>query len=127
MKLHALILQDKPAEEAPAPSGGPAYLQFLPIVIIFVLFYFILIRPQRRQQKEREALLTQIKKDDHVLTSGGIFGIVHKTTDKDVILKIDEKNDVRIRVLRTAIADIVKVSGAADEEAKAEPKEVDKK
>ncbi len=126
MELHALILQDKPAEETPA-AGGNTLLQFLPIVIIFVLFYFILIRPQRKQQKEREALLSQIKKDDHVVTSGGIFGIVHKTTDKDVILKIDEKNDVRIRVLRTAIVDIVKVSGAADEEAKAEPKEVEKK
>jgi preprotein translocase subunit YajC len=123
MKLHALVLQDKPAEG----SGGPAYLQFLPIVIIFVLFYFILIRPQRRQQKEREALLGQIKKDDHVVTSGGLFGIVHKANEKDVILKIDEKNDVRVRVLRTAIVDIVKVSGAANEEAKAEPKEAEKK
>jgi preprotein translocase subunit YajC len=125
MELRTFILQ-QPAEspaappQGDAPQGGPGMLlQMLPFVAIFVIFYFLLIKPQRRQQKDREAMLTQIKKNDHVVTSGGIIGIVDKIKDDEVVLKIDEKSDVRLRVTRAAIADIRKMSGAAEEKSEA--------
>ncbi|MBI2933409.1 MAG: preprotein translocase subunit YajC [Planctomycetes bacterium] len=124
MKLYASVQESTEQEPAPtgAPQGNPLMSMLVPLVVIFVLFYFLLIRPQKRQQKERDQMLAQIKKNDHVVTSGGIFGIVDKVKDNEVVLKIDERSDVRIRVLRSAIVDIRKTSGAA-EEVKAETPE----
>lgn len=103
-------------------GGAGGFIQFgILMVLIFVVIYFMMIRPQKRQQHEREQMLANLKKNDHVLTSGGIFGIVDKVRDKEIVLKIDEKSDVRLRVSRTAIVGVVKDSGA--EEKKAEPEQ----
>ncbi len=107
---------------AQAGGGGGGAIQMVVIMaLIFVVIYFMMIRPQRKQAKERDAMLAALKRNDHVLTSGGIFGIVDKVKEKEVILKIDEKSDVRLRVTRSAIAAIVKDSGA--EEKKPEPEQ----
>ena len=126
MELHALVLQDAPPAQE---SGGlrDILINLAPIFVIFILFFFLLIRPQRRQQKEREAMLATLKKNDHVVTSGGIIGIVDKIKEGEIVLKVDEKDDVRIRVLRSSIVDIRKVSGAAEEDKKAAPEQVEKK
>ncbi len=132
------LWQDKPAT-APAPAAAPAaapqttqpakgsegdpaaapkssgWMEFMPFILIFVVFWFLLIRPQRKQQKERERMLSNLKKNDHVLTSGGIYGIVDRIKDNEVILKIDEKNDIRVRVARAAVTNIEKVSGVEGE------------
>lgn len=108
------------------PDGGNMMVFMFPMIIIFVLLYFMMIRPQRREQKKREELISKIKKNDHVLTTGGIYGIVDRLKDDDVFLKIDEKHDVRIRVKRTAIVGVEKVSGP-EGEAKPESKEEAKK
>ncbi len=120
MDLAALILQEAaPAADAAAQSGPPFLLgTVLPLVAVFVIFYFVLIKPQQKQKKERESLLTQVKKNDHVLTSGGLIGIVDKVKDDEVILKLDDRSDVRLRVRRAAIVDILKVSGAAEDQTK---------
>ncbi|MHC4608225.1 MAG: preprotein translocase subunit YajC [Planctomycetota bacterium] len=113
----ALLLQD-PAPAPAQPEGRPdsSLMTFIiPMVIIFVIFYFMLIRPTRKQQKERDAMLAAVKKNDHVLTTGGIFGVVTRLNEKDVVLKIDERNDVRVRVSRSAIAGVEKTSGSDDE------------
>lgn len=111
----------KPAAPAPAegtapegaPQGGGAmWSSMVPFILIFVIFYFLLLRPQRRQQKEREMMISNLKKDDHVLTSGGIYGIVVNLKDDRVVLKVDERNDVRIEVRKDSIAGLVKASGA---------------
>ncbi len=84
----------------------------VPLLLIFVIFYIMLLRPQRRQQKEREAMIAALKKDDHVLTAGGIYGVVTNVKDDRVVLRIDERNDVRIEVRKDAITGLVKASGA---------------
>ena len=86
----------------------------IPFVIIFVIFYLLLIRPQRRQQKEREKMISALKKNDHVITTGGVCGVVDRIKDNDVYLRVDEKSDVKLRVIRSAIAVVEKVSGAED-------------
>jgi len=101
--------------------------QLFPFVIIFALFWFIMIRPQRRQEKERRAMLDALKENDHVLTSGGLFGIVARIKDNEVYLKVDEKSDVRLRVARSAIVSVEKVSGGGSKSEKAEAAESSKK
>ncbi|WP_139490323.1 preprotein translocase subunit YajC [Brevibacillus dissolubilis] len=66
--------------------GG--FEQFLPIIIMFVIFYFLLIRPNQKRQKERNAMLSSIKKGDKVVTIGGMHGTIHDITDTTVSLKV---------------------------------------
>lgn len=98
----------------PQGQGGSAFLQMVPFIIIFVLFYMVLIRPQRRQQKEREKMISALKKNDHVITSGGLCGVVDRIKDNDVYLRVDDRSDVKLRVLRSAIVVVEKVSGSDD-------------
>ena len=96
---------------------------FLPLILMFVVFYFLLIRPQKKQQRERDLLITNLKKNDHVLTNAGFYGIVKQIGDKDFVLCIDENKDIRVRVLRSAIAGVEKISGGGEGEAKPEASE----
>jgi len=112
------LQQEQPPQPAPAPPGGGdlgGFGFFAPLVLMFVVIYFLMIRPSRKQQKDRDQMLAAIKKNDHVLTTGGIYGIVDKVRESDVILKIDERNDVRVRVARSSIVGLDKRAGAAEE------------
>ena len=86
--------------------------QFLPIVLIFVVFYFLLIRPQQQRQKETKAMLAALKRGDKVITGGGILGVVTKAKDNDVEVEIAE--GVRINVLRDTISSVVNPKPAND-------------
>lgn len=96
-------------EEAPKqPSAGQALLSLLfPIILCFIIFWFMLIRPQKKEQQKRQQMLNALAKDDHVWISPGIYGIVEKIKGDYVLVKIDEKNEVKIRVLKSAILQIV--------------------
>jgi len=77
--------------------GGPSFLiQLVPFLLIFVIFYFLLIRPQAKRQREHAAMLSGLKKGDEVLTQGGIFGVVVGTRDDVVVLKIAEETKVEV-------------------------------
>src|SRR5262245_60235901 len=124
------FLQD--AGGAPPPSGGgqPAGgglgPMMIPLVLMFVVMYFLMIRPQNKQRKERELMISNLKKNDHVQTSAGIYGIIKQVKPEDpyVILCIDERKDVCIRVSKSSIVSLEKASGApADAEPKAEATE----
>jgi preprotein translocase subunit YajC len=81
----------------------------VPFVLIGVLFYMMLIRPERRKRAEHGEMLKNLKKNDRVVTIGGIFGtVVNVPKDsEDVTLRIDEGNNTRIRVLRSAISRVL--------------------
>lgn len=101
-----LLIAQAPAlaEEPAAPSTPP----FLPMLIILgLVMYFLVIRPQRREERARKEMLLQLKKNDHVVTGSGIHGVVANVTDDEVILKVDESKDVRIRFSRSAVARIL--------------------
>ena len=98
-------------------------LSGLPLILImFAVLYFIMIRPQRKQEKERKAMLSALKKNDQVLTIGGVYGTVAAVGEDQVTLKVDEGKDVRIRVSRGAIQAVLKPSKEAEaaEEKKAD-------
>jgi preprotein translocase subunit YajC len=124
------FLQDATAAASQAapqqPSAGEGMLRMLPMFgMIFVVMYFLMIRPQNKQRKERETMLAGLKKNDHVLTSSGFYGVVKqiKPDDQDLTLCIDERKDVCIRVSKSSIAGLVKASGAPEGETKSETQE----
>jgi preprotein translocase subunit YajC len=94
-----------------------ALLQFLPLVLIFVVFYFLLIRPQQKKAKEHRAMLEALRRGDKVVTGGGIIGTVVRTDGADEV-SIEIAEGVRVRVVRSTITNIVaKPDPAATREA----------
>ena len=97
---------------APAPAGGEApnpLLQMLPILLIFVIFYFLLIRPQQAQQKKHQEMLKNVKKGDRVITSSGLYGRVVGVGDNDVTLQIAK--DVEVQMQKGSITAVVNAEG----------------
>ena len=98
--------------QATAPAGTPAPPQpsligsLMPLLFIGVIFYFLLIRPQQKRQKEHRALIAALKTGDQVVTAAGIHGIVANVKETTVVLKIAE--NVKIEVDRDAIARVAK-------------------
>ncbi|HWN81801.1 MAG TPA: preprotein translocase subunit YajC [Candidatus Udaeobacter sp.] len=93
---------------AQAPGGAaapPSFLiQLVPFFLIFVIFYFLLIRPQAKRQREHATMLASLKKGDEVVTQGGIYGTVVGTRDDVVVLKIAD--EVKIEVAKTAVSSL---------------------
>lgn len=98
------------AQAAPGPQQPPALFQFLPLIIIAVLFYFLLIRPQQRKQKEHEKLVSGVKTGDKVVTTGGIHGIVANVKEATFLVKVAE--NVKIEVDKNSIASVGKAEAA---------------
>lgn len=88
------------------PAQPNIIAQLLPMVIIFGIFYFLVIRPERKKQKDHQLLLAGIKKNDEVVTASGIHGIVVIVKDKTVVLRLDE--NCRVEFDKEAILTIVK-------------------
>lgn len=90
-------------------GGGSSIFMFAPMIIIFVLFWMMLIRPEKRKQAEHQQMLSQLKKNDYVVTAGGIFGhVMSVSQDNDeVVLRIDENNNTRIKVRRSSISQVL--------------------
>ena len=94
-----------PAGATP-PSGAEQFLfTFAPLIAIAFIFYFMIIRPQQRKQKDTEKMLAAIKKGDRVLTSGGIFGTVVGTKDDLVVLKVSDEG-VKIEFSRQSVVSV---------------------
>ena len=90
MNILTFILQTQPA-----PQGG-GWSMWVMLILIFVVMWFFMIRPQRKQQKELEKFRNELKKGDKVLTVGGIYGTIDSVAEKYAIIKVD--GDVKIRV-----------------------------
>jgi preprotein translocase subunit YajC len=92
----------------PPQSGqqGNPIAAFMPLILIFVIFYFLLIRPQQKKQKELQKMLSEIEKGNKVITSGGIHGIVANVKDDIISVKVAE--NVKIDVSRSCIAVVKK-------------------
>jgi preprotein translocase subunit YajC len=94
-----------PAGGNAAPQGPMAMMQsFLPLILIFIIFYFLLIRPQSKKAKEHKELLDNLKKGDKVMTNGGIYGLIEDIDEKTATLKVGIKDDVKIKISRSYIA-----------------------
>jgi preprotein translocase subunit YajC len=107
--------------EGQAQADNPLQLllgPWFPFIVIGVLFYFLLIRPERRKRSETAQMLDNLKKNDHVVTIGGIYGVVLNSQQgsEDVVIRVDEGNNTKLRVLRSAVSRVV--SAAEGEEKK---------
>src|SRR5438093_1384811 len=90
-------------QQAPAPGLG----QFLPFILIFVIFYFVLLMPMQRKQKKQRQMLENLQNGDQVVTNGGIVGtIVGLNDDNTIVLRIKPDN-VKLQFQRTAVASVV--------------------
>ncbi len=95
----------------PAAGGAGGIASFLPLILIFVVFYFLLIRPQQKQAKQHRQFLSDLKTGNKVVTKGGVYGTITGLTDTVVTLEI--ATDVRIKVTRDAIGGSATAEGAA--------------
>jgi len=83
-----------------------ALIQFLPLVLIFIVFYFLLIRPQQKKQKDHRTMLDALRPGDWVVTGGGILGTVSKVTSPEEV-EVDIASGVRVKVLRSTITSVL--------------------
>lgn len=88
-----------------AASGLEGMKSFIPLILMFVIFYFLLIRPQQKKQKEHKALLGNLKRGDSVVTTGGILGKITNVADKFITIEVAEK--VRIKIARGQIMSVL--------------------
>ena len=92
------LLQAAPAGQAPAGGGSMFWVM---IIAMFVIMWFFMIRPQRKQQKELEKFRNSLKRGDKVVTAGGIYGTVDDIKDRTVLIKVD--GDVKLRVDKNSL------------------------
>ena len=97
MTMLTILLQ----AAAPPPAAGGGMSMILMLVLLFGVMYFLMIRPQRKQQKELQNFRDSLKKGDKVVTAGGIFGTIHEIQDKSVLIKVD--GEVKLRVDKNSI------------------------
>ena len=97
--LAFILLMGQPAGGASGQSN--ALVTFLPLLLVFVIFYFFMIRPQMRKQKEMSNYRSSLKKGDKVITTGGIYGRIHEVKDNYVMLEVG--GDLRLKVDKNAL------------------------
>ncbi len=95
-------------------EGGSAFAQFIPLILIFAIMYFLLIRPQQRKLKTHRAMVENLRRGDQVVTQGGLIGKVSKVKDDDEI-EVELAANIKVRVVKSTIAQVVsKTEPAAD-------------
>ena len=99
-----------PAPDVPQPSF---LVSMMPLIFVFVIFYFLLIRPQQKRQKDHTKLIAAIKTGDKVVTSSGIHGIVANVKEKTILLKVAD--NVKIEFDRSSVAAVEKSAEVAEE------------
>lgn len=99
---------DAPPTGTPAEGARDPFLSFfVPLILAMVVFYFILFRGQRKERQKQQQMLSALKRNDRVLTIGGIIGTVIDVRDNEVVLKVDETNNVKMRFLRSAVKEVL--------------------
>ena len=99
------------AAAAAAPSGGAAFfIQTAPLILVFLIFYFLMIRPQTKRMKEHRAQIDAVKKGDKVVTGGGLIGRVTKVTDTEV--EVELSPTVKVRAVKSTLTQVVDPTAA---------------
>lgn len=93
------------AQAAGGAGGAGAIAQFVPLILIFVIMYFLILRPQQKRMKEQRNMIAELKRGDQVVTQGGIIGKITDVKDDEVTVEIAQ--GVKIRVVRATIAQVV--------------------
>jgi len=111
------------------PAGGESgsssstLFSFLPLVAIVAIFYFLILRPQNKKQRETKQMLSAIKKGDRVVTVGGIHGVIQNVRENTVIVKVDD--NVKLELSRSAISSVSSQAKEEKEDRKADEKKIE--
>ena len=93
--------------QAASSAGGSSFLiQIAPLILIFAVFYFLLIRPQQKKMKQHRAMVDALTKGDKVVTAGGLMGTIYKIED-DKIVTVEITENVRVKIVRSTISEVV--------------------
>jgi len=112
--LEGVAGSEQAGKEGEQKKKQSPLMQWLPLVLIFIILWFFMLRGPKKRQQEQQKMLNEMKKNDRVRTIGGIFGTIVDVRDEDVIIKVDESTNTKIRVARTAISRVMN----GDEETK---------
>jgi preprotein translocase subunit YajC len=105
ISISELFISNAYAEGAPVASQGGDFMQFLPLVALLAVFYFLILRPQQKRVKEQKAMIEALQKGDEVATAGGILGKVTKVSDDSAAIEIAD--NVVIQVQKAAIQNVL--------------------
>ena len=94
-----------PAYAQSAGGGNPLFDLLIPITLVVIIFYFLVFRPQKNQAKQREAMLAAIRRNDNIVTNGGIVGKVSKVIDDNEV-EVEIAKDTKVRILRSFITEV---------------------
>jgi len=95
------------------PQGqtpNPLFSYFVPIILIYVIFYFLIIQPQRKKEKEHQKMLSNLNKNDEIITAGGIHATIVNVKDKTIVARVDD--NVKIELEKSSVAQVKRAQGA---------------
>lgn len=96
-----------PSENIPKPESiSSGWTTLIPMVLVFAVIYFLLIRPQEKRRRQQEDLIQGVKKGEEIVTNGGIFGIVSKINDSNDTVELEVAKDIYIKILKNSIMNI---------------------
>jgi preprotein translocase subunit YajC len=102
--LQTFLAQAQTAAPSAGPAGGIGF--FVPLIFIFIIMYFVMIRPQKKRQQEQQRLISSIKTGDRVVTNAGIHGLISNVKETTVIVKVAD--NVKIEMEKSAVTNVLK-------------------
>jgi len=100
------MISDAFAQSAAGGAGGFSIQGLLPFVLIFIIFYFLLIRPQQKRVKQHKLMVTNLKRGNKVLTAGGIFGVVSKAIEGSETVSVEIASGITVEIARAMISEV---------------------
>ena len=98
-----------------AGNGNPM-MQFLQLLIImFAIMYFLIIRPKKQKEKKRLAMISNVRKQDKIVTSGGVHGVIVTVKENEVVIRVDDAKDVKLRIDKSAITSVTVPKGEQED------------
>jgi preprotein translocase subunit YajC len=101
------------AQEQSASTRGMDFMGLVPLVLVAIVFYFFLIRPQQRKEKQRQEMISALSRGDRVVTNGGLIGTVYRVSDSELVLELAE--DVQVSIRKNAISEVLAKIGTPSE------------
>jgi preprotein translocase subunit YajC len=103
-KETAIVVEPNTTQPVPGvrPRPNPFY-QYLPLIVVFIVFYLLMFRGPRKKQQQQKRMIQSLKKNDRVRTIGGIIGTIVEVKDDEIVLKVDESSNTKIRIVPNAI------------------------
>ena len=102
-----MLISPAHAQAAGPAGGGDMFMSLLPLVLIFVVFYFLLIRPQQAKMKQHRDMIENLKKGDQIVTAGGIIGKITRVDAGEGMLQVEIAPNVQVKVARGTVADLL--------------------